>query len=111
MGLFGRGRPESSDSRWIVAGLGNPGPRYEKTRHNVGALVVDELLERNDASFKRHKSGCLVAEAGFGEGRIVIARPISYMNESGRPLRELVRWYKSAPDRLVVVHDEIDIPF
>lgn len=111
MGLFGRGRPDSDDSRWIIVGLGNPGSRYEKTRHNAGALVIDELLQRNSASFKRHKSGCLVAEVGFGDSRMVLARPTSYMNESGRPLRELVRWYKSSPDHLVVVHDEIDIPF
>ncbi|MDQ4145650.1 MAG: aminoacyl-tRNA hydrolase [Actinomycetota bacterium] len=111
MGLFDRGRPAPDDSRWIIAGLGNPGARYEKTRHNAGALVVDELLRRKQGSFKRHKSGCLVAEVGFGDGRMVLARPVSYMNESGRPLRELVRWYKSGPDHLVVVHDELDIPF
>ena len=111
MGLFGRGRPNSDDSRWIVAGLGNPGSRYERTRHNAGVVVIEELLRRNQATFKRHKSGCLVAEAGFGDNRLVLARPTSYMNESGRPLRELVRWYKSSADHLVVVHDELDIPF
>ena len=111
MGLFGRGRPDPDGARWIIAGLGNPGPRYEKTRHNAGVLVVEELLRRNQATFKRHKSGCLVAETGFGDTRLVLARPISYMNESGRPLRELVRWYKSAVDHLVVIHDELDIPF
>ena len=111
MGLFHRGRPAPDSSRWIIAGLGNPGSRYEKTRHNAGALVVDELGQRNHVSFKRHKSGCLVAEAGFGDNRVVLARPASYMNESGRPLRELARWYKVAPDHLVVVHDELDVTF
>ena len=111
MGLFGRSRSDGSDSRWIVVGLGNPGSQYEKTRHNAGVFVVEELLRRNGVSFKRHKSGCVVAEAGYGDKRIVLARPMSYMNESGRPLRELVRWYKATPERLVVVHDEIDIPF
>ena len=95
----------------MVAGLGNPGSEYEKTRHNAGVFVVEELLRRNGVSFKRHKSGCVVAEAGYGDNRIVFARPMSYMNESGRPLRELVRWYKVASERLVVIHDEIDIPF
>ena len=110
MGLFGRSR-SGSNSRWIVVGLGNPGARYEKTRHNAGVFVIEELLERNSASFKRHKSGCVIAETRAGDQSIVLARPMSYMNESGRPVRELVRWYKASPDHLVVVHDEIDIPF
>lgn len=92
-------------------GLGNPGARYERTRHNAGVFVIEELLERNGTSFKRHKSGCVVAETGTGEQRMVLARPMSYMNESGRPVRELVRWYKVPTEHLLVVHDEIDIPF
>ena len=112
MGLFGRTRSSgSNEHRWIVAGLGNPGDRYERTRHNAGVLVLEELLRRNAVTLKRHKSSCLVAEAGFGDNRIVFARPMSYMNESGRPLRELVRWYKTPEDQLLVVHDELDIPF
>ena len=110
MGLFGRSRSDAG-SRWIIAGLGNPGTRYERTRHNAGVFVVEELLGRRGVSFKRHKSGCVIAEAVYGDGRMVLARPMSYMNESGRPLRELVRWYKVSPECLVVVHDEIDIPF
>ena len=92
-------------------GLGNPGTRYEKTRHNVGVLVIEELLARNNSSLKRHKSGCALAEVIWGANRVVLARPMSFMNESGRPVRELVRWYKAGADRLIVVHDEIDIPF
>ena len=92
-------------------GLGNPGARYERTRHNAGVFVIEELLDRNQVSFKRHKSGCVVAEAGLGSDRIVLARPMSYMNESGRPVRELVRWYKASMDHLIVVHDELDLPF
>ena len=92
-------------------GLGNPGTRYEKTRHNVGVFVIEELLARNHASFKRHKSGCVIAEARSGSGRIVLARPMSYMNESGRPVRELIRWFRAPSDHLIVVHDELDIPF
>ena len=110
MGLFGRSRSDGA-TRWIVVGLGNPGARYERTRHNAGVFVIEELLRRTGVSFKRHKSGCVVAEAGLGDERVVFARPMSYMNESGRPVRELVRWYKQQPERLVVVHDEIDIPF
>ncbi len=92
-------------------GLGNPGERYAHTRHNAGALTLDVLLERMGASLKSHKSGCLVAEGSLAGRRVVLARPTSYMNESGRPVGQLVRWYKQPPENLVVVHDELDIPF
>jgi PTH1 family peptidyl-tRNA hydrolase len=92
-------------------GLGNPGERYAKTRHNAGVLTIDVLLERAGASLKSHKSGCLVAEGPIAGERVVLARPTSYMNESGRPVGALMRWYKQPPANLIVVHDEIDIPF
>ena len=110
MPLFRRSEDRGSD-RWVVAGLGNPGDRYAGTRHNAGVLVVEELLGRTSSSFKRHKSGCLIAEAKLEGEPVVLARTTSYMNESGRPLRELMRWYKAPPERLIVVHDELDIPF
>ena len=102
---------DGAGDRWIVVGLGNPGARYARNRHNAGVMVLDELLERNGSSLKRHKSGCLVAEANVGSGRAVLARPASFMNDSGRPVAELARWYRVPPERLVVVHDELDIPF
>ena len=92
-------------------GLGNPGDRYERTRHNAGAMVIAELAGRERLSLKRHKTGCLVAETGIGDRRLVLTRPTAFMNESGRQVAQLVRWYKAPPDRVVVVHDEIDIPF
>lgn len=110
MRLFKRTSDEGAD-RTIVAGLGNPGERYAKTRHNAGAMVVHELLERSGARLKSHKSGCMIAEVTIEGERVVLARPMSYMNESGRPLRDLAKWYKLGPDDLIVVHDEIDIPF
>lgn len=91
--------------------MGNPGERYSSTRHNVGVGVLEELLARAGGTLKRHKSGCLVAETALVGARVVLARPTSYMNESGRPVRELLRWYKVPLDKLIVVHDEIDIPF
>lgn len=109
MPFFRRAAPESD--LWIVAGLGNPGERYAGTRHNAGALVIGVLAERAGVSLKSHKSGCAVGETTIGGTRVALARPMSYMNESGRPLRALAHWYKVALDRLVVVHDEIDIPF
>ena len=97
--------------RKIVAGLGNPGERYARTRHNAGVMVLEELLERTAGRLKSHKSGCLIAEVELAGERVVLARPTSYMNDSGRPLRQLAQWYKVGPSDLIVVHDEIDIPF
>src|SRR5918999_1610060 len=109
MRLFRRGA--GAGDRWLVAGLGNPGREYARNRHNAGALALYELLERIGGSFKRHKSGCFVAEGELSGQRVVLARPISYMNESGRPLRALASFYKIDPIQTVVLHDEIDIPF
>jgi peptidyl-tRNA hydrolase, PTH1 family len=110
MPLFRRSRDES-DERLVVAGLGNPGGRYANTRHNAGALVIEELLKRANAKLKSHKSGTLVAEVVLAQHKVTLARTTSYMNESGRPLGQLMRFYKIEPSRLIVVHDEIDIPF
>ena len=112
MPLFRRGPSKhAAGDRWIVAGLGNPGDRYERTRHNAGAMVLGVLLERTGASFKRHKSGSLAAETNIEGRRVVLARGMTFMNESGRPLGELARWYRTPAEQFVVVHDEIDIPF
>jgi PTH1 family peptidyl-tRNA hydrolase len=110
MSLFRRSARADTD-RWIVVGLGNPGEKYSSTRHNVGAMVIDALLARAAATLRSHKSGCLIAETTIAEERTVLARPTTYMNDSGRPVRELARWYKVPPVQLVVVHDELDIPF
>lgn len=110
MSLFRRSARDGDD-RWVIVGLGNPGEKYAKTRHNMGAMVIDVLLERVRGSLKGHKSGCLIAESELSDERVVLARSTSYMNESGRPVRELARWYKVAPEHLIVVHDELDIDF
>jgi PTH1 family peptidyl-tRNA hydrolase len=99
------------EGRLVVVGLGNPGDRYEATRHNTGAMVVALLARRAGETLRRHRSGCLAADTTMGGRRAVLARPLTYMNDSGRPVRELVRWYRSSPAELVVVHDELDIPF
>jgi peptidyl-tRNA hydrolase, PTH1 family len=108
--IFRRSRSDS-DERLIVAGLGNPGERYANTRHNAGALVIEELLNRANAKLKSHKSGTLVAETVVAQHKVTLARTTSYMNESGRPLGQLMRFYKTDPSQLIVVHDEIDIPY
>jgi peptidyl-tRNA hydrolase, PTH1 family len=109
MSLFSR--LTAPADRWVVVGLGNPGDRYEGTRHNAGAMTVDLLLDRSRSTLKRHKSGVLAGEGKIADERVILARPLSYMNESGRPVRELLRWYKVGPENLIVVHDEIDLSF
>lgn len=112
MGLFSRSEPVSGDL-WLVVGLGNPGPGYAANRHNVGQMVVDVLAERMGATFKRHRSNAMIAEGRVRPGgpRFVLAKPLSYMNVSGTPVAALARFYKVPPARIIVVHDELDIPF
>jgi peptidyl-tRNA hydrolase, PTH1 family len=109
MRIFRRGSaPSEENARWVIVGLGNPGERYAGNRHNAGAMVLPLL---SDARLKGHKSGCLVAETSVAGERAVLARPMSFMNESGRPVRQLLSWYKTPLERLIVVHDELDIRF
>jgi PTH1 family peptidyl-tRNA hydrolase len=101
----------ASDGPWLVVGLGNPGPSYAGTRHNAGAKVVDILADRVRASFKSHKTRSDVVEARMGDRRLVLAKPRSYMNESGGPVCALRDFFKVPVERMVVVHDELDLPF
>ncbi|NDL58493.1 aminoacyl-tRNA hydrolase [Phytoactinopolyspora mesophila] len=105
----------NSNDAWLVVGLGNPGPKYADTRHNVGAEVVSLLAARAAASFKaarRRRADIAETRLGAAPGvRAVLAKPRSYMNESGGPVAALRDFYKTDLDRLVVVHDELDLPF
>ncbi|CAM3419923.1 aminoacyl-tRNA hydrolase [Nocardioides dubius] len=99
---------------WIVVGLGNPGPSYSGHRHNIGYLVNDELAKRMGGSFRTHKSG----RADVVEGRlqvpgprVVLVRPRSYMNEIGGPVKAVATFYKVPPERIIAIHDELDIAF
>jgi PTH1 family peptidyl-tRNA hydrolase len=100
-----------ADDRYLVVGLGNPGPRYAATRHNAGFLVVDLLAERVGGRFKTHKSRADVVEGRVGGVPVVLVKPRSYMNESGGPIVAASRFYKVPVERIVVVHDELDLPF
>ncbi|WP_346623849.1 aminoacyl-tRNA hydrolase [Blastococcus montanus] len=98
----------------MVVGLGNPGPGYAGNRHNVGAMVLDELARR--AGIRPTPGKGARARAVSGEGRlagvrVVLAQPLTYMNESGSPVRGLLDYHKLPPEQLVVVHDELDLPF
>jgi len=99
------------DERWIIAGLGNPGPEYASTRHNAGQMVIALLAERMGAKFKAHRTRCDIAEGRLTGQPVTAARPRSYMNVSGGPVAALMAFYKLPAERLVVVHDELDIPF
>jgi PTH1 family peptidyl-tRNA hydrolase len=101
----------TSDERWLVAGLGNPGPDYAGNRHNAGHMVADLLAERMGARFKAHRSRNEIAEGRLAGVPVTLAKPRSYMNLSGGPVAALGAFYKVPPERIVVVHDELDIPF
>ncbi|MDO9457561.1 aminoacyl-tRNA hydrolase [Nocardioides sp.] len=102
---------------WLVVGLGNPGEKYAGHRHNIGYLVVDELARRLGTPLRAHKTGrAEVAEVRLGapgsDGpRLVLARPRSYMNEVGGPVKALATFYKVPPERIIAIHDELDIAF
>ena len=95
--------------RWIVFGLGNAGDQYATTRHNVGQIVIDYLA--NGAKFSSHKSKCVIAETRLDGAAVTLAKSTGYMNDSGAPIKALADFYKVPADHLIVIHDEIDIPF
>ena len=101
----------SSEDIALVVGLGNPGPSYVGNRHNIGFLVADELADRVGGRFRSHKSGADVLEGRLAGRRVVLAKPRSFMNLSGGPVAGLARFYKVTPDAIVVIHDELDVPF
>lgn len=96
----------------LLVGLGNPGPVYAKTRHNVGFMVADLLAARAGVTFKAHKrSGADVATGRLAGRPVVIGKPRSYMNESGRQVAALAKFYSATPADLILIHDELDIDF
>ncbi|WP_462186376.1 aminoacyl-tRNA hydrolase, partial [Frankia sp. CcWB2] len=101
----------ADDGPWLVVGLGNPGPTYAGNRHNAGFMVVDLLAERTGSRLKSHRSRADVAETRLAGARAVLARPLSFMNLSGHPVAAARSFYKAEVSRLIVVHDELDIPF
>lgn len=94
----------------IVVGLGNPGDEYENTRHNAGFMVVDALAENLRVTYWRGEAGSRVGLARLGEDDLVLVKPQSFMNLSGRPVSKLARAYDAAPADLIVVHDDLDLP-
>lgn len=96
----------------LIAGLGNPGPKYRATRHNAGFIAVDRLAKELNAAFKIDKKRLSqIAEGGIERQKIVIAKPQTFMNESGRAVEKLLARFRISPNKLIVIHDEIDLPF
>lgn len=101
-----------SDDTALVVGLGNPGPQYEKTRHNVGFMVADVLAGRMGGKFSAHKkSGAEIVQGRIAGRPVILAKPRSYMNLSGRSVAGLTRFFSIEPSNVVVVHDELDLDF
>ncbi|CAB4597404.1 unannotated protein [freshwater metagenome] len=104
-----------SSSPWIIVGLGNPGEQYEATRHNVGQMVIAELAKRHSVKLSTHKSRTDTAAYKLGVGvdafSVILAKSKSYMNESGGPIKALANFYSVEPNQIIVLHDELDIPY
>jgi PTH1 family peptidyl-tRNA hydrolase len=100
---------------WLVAGLGNPGDQYAATRHNVGQMVIDQLVKRHSVKLASHKSRTQIAAYKLGVGidahQIILAKSQSYMNETGGPIKALANFYSVEPEKIIVLHDELDIGF
>lgn len=100
-----------TEERWLIIGLGNPGPEYARNRHNAGRMVAELLAGRMGVSLRRHRSRADIAEGTFAGVPVTIGIARSYMNLSGGPVAALRDFYKIPPSRIVVIHDELDVPF
>lgn len=102
-----------SDETWLVAGLGNPGPGYAGNRHNIGHMVLDELAGRVGGNFKSHPARAQVIQGrmGIGGPRLVLAKTGTYMNLSGGPVAALSKFFNVDPAHVIIVHDEVDVPY
>ncbi|MDI5967423.1 aminoacyl-tRNA hydrolase [Streptomyces sp. SL13] len=100
-----------AEGPWLVAGLGNPGPEYTGNRHNIGFMVADLLAERMGGRFKAHKARAQVVEGRIAGHRVVVAKPSTFMNLSGGPVTGLRDFFKVPLERIVAVHDELDVDY
>ncbi|CCF84402.1 aminoacyl-tRNA hydrolase [Nitrolancea hollandica] len=96
---------------WLIAGLGNPGRQYAATRHNIGYMVADELARQLPPGERRHRFDGKIIETSEPQGRIVLLKPETFMNLSGNAVAAAARWYRVPPERLLVIHDDLDLPF
>jgi peptidyl-tRNA hydrolase, PTH1 family len=106
-----RDLPLKQSNAWLVVGLGNPGPNYHHNRHNIGQQVLDVMAEKQSLRFKSHKSGSLVADFSHQGQKLVLAKSQGFMNLSGGPVQKLLQFHSIPLERLIVIHDELDINF
>ena len=97
-------------AEWLVVGLGNPGEKYENTRHNVGFLTVDELAERARVPVQKLKHRALTNTLEVGGVKVLLMKPVTYMNLSGEAVGEAARFYKLPPERVLVISDDVSLP-
>ncbi|WP_449283344.1 aminoacyl-tRNA hydrolase [Leucobacter sp.] len=115
--MFWRKRRKTEDrvsgDSWLIVGLGNPGAKYEATRHNVGQMALDVLADRVGGRFSPHKTGSRIADGRVRPGgpKLILAKSNGYMNTSGGPVSALAKYFDVPPDRIIVIHDELDLPF
>ncbi len=95
---------------FLILGLGNPGPKYQFTRHNIGFLAVDVLAEAHGIRLSKHIQNALCGQGKIGEDSVILAKPMTYMNESGLAAKALLKKYNLQVDKMIVLHDEIDLP-
>ncbi|HEY7316151.1 MAG TPA: aminoacyl-tRNA hydrolase [Candidatus Binatia bacterium] len=94
----------------LVVGLGNPGKKYERTRHNLGFMIVDQIARQNQVAFSERLCDALVGEWSSGDERVVLVKPQTYMNQSGESVTALLGHFRSTPEDLIVIHDDLDLP-
>ncbi len=94
---------------YVIAGLGNPGREYEKTRHNMGFQAIDRLAERSGIEVKRLKHRALIGDGRISGQRVLLVKPQTYMNNSGQSLGEIIRYYHVEPEHLIVIYDDMDL--
>ena len=101
---------QNTNGPFLIVGLGNPGDQYRHTRHNFGFMVIDRLAEKLAVSLKKVKFKALLAETKLDGQALILAKPMTFMNDSGRAVGPLLRFFKVPPDHLLVVHDDLDLP-
>ena len=101
----------TENTPYLIAGLGNPGPKYRHNRHNVGFMVVNALAEHTQIPIRRVQFRALVGKGCFSGERLVLAKPQTYMNDSGQAVAPLAHFYKIPPEQMIVIHDDLDLPF
>lgn len=95
---------------YIITGLGNPGKKYENTKHNIGFITLDFLAERHDIKINKIKHKALVGEGNISGHKVLLVKPQTFMNLSGNSVREVMDYYKVEPEHLIVIYDDVDIP-